>query len=109
MKYFRGALSGVLGGLVLLSFAGAAFGALFPPSCCGVTADRLSGAIFGVVGFGYYLGLPTAAAGSVVGTVASCFWRVHGNLSSGRYARSLPQDQDYWTKPESDQIKRRDG
>jgi hypothetical protein len=94
----------------LLSIVGATFGAIDPPCiACGKTVGPFLGGIIGVIDFGVKFGLPAAAGGFVVGSIGSCFWRGHGNGPRDRYDGSLPEDQAFWVKPSSEQVKRFEG
>ena len=106
MKYVIGALIGAFGGGLLLAVAGALFGALSPPSCCGVTADRVSGAMIGVMAFGYYFGLPTLAVGSVIGLVTASAWQDQSTPAGSFASLQLPAAQDSWTPPKIEPVQR---
>jgi hypothetical protein len=89
---------------------GAIYGAIDPPCiACGKTVGPFFGAIIGVIEFGLKFGLLAASAGFVVGAIGSCFWREQGKPSRDPNTPSLPEDQAYWTKPKSEEIKRFEG
>jgi hypothetical protein len=88
---------------------GAIYGAIDPPCiACGKTVGPFFGAIIGVIEFGLKFGLLAASAGFVVGAIGSCFWRQQGKLSRDPYSRPFADDQDYWSRPQSEEFKRLD-
>ncbi len=78
MRYSTGAILGALLGFSLVALAGAIWGGVHQVApCYGGAASRpvadriLAGAMFGMLGFGTFFGLPTAGGGAIEGFVTA--------------------------------------